>query len=216
MIGYYRHCRNMRDPSKRLQGLWTVGFARQQTLNRLASRIAIVHGDVETGEIQVKRFLRGNHFDPIAKRCDGIVPLPGSRIEGCQVVDRGRIVAARFDGLLKKPAGFAVPLPLDQEFAHLVRCGVIFRIDFEGAAEHLLRVRQGAEGHLRLARVHERRSHLGAECQSLFEMRQGLGDFSLADVHRAMAPEASARAFSDPPPAPGGDKGQAGKAEQVA
>ena len=30
----------------------------------------------------------------------------------------------------------------------------------------------------------------------------------LADVHRAMAPEASARAFSEPPPAPGPGKGQ--------
>jgi NADH-quinone oxidoreductase subunit G len=40
----------------------------------------------------------------------------------------------------------------------------------------------------------------------------------LSDVHRAMAPEASARAFSEPPNAPnhGGDKGQASKAEQVA
>ena len=38
----------------------------------------------------------------------------------------------------------------------------------------------------------------------------------LADVHRAMAPEASARAFSDPPPSPDGlDKGQS-NAEQVA
>ena len=71
-------------------------------------------------------------------------------------VGTSRIVAARGDRLLKPLARFAVALPLHAELAHLIRGGGIFRIDFHGAPEHLLGVREVAEGHMGLARIDQR------------------------------------------------------------